>query len=93
MKMFIILLILLAIVGGVVRRLQKARAEEELAHRRIMERKKKQHREAITPKSNATWPVIVKPLKGDGVADEEAAEEPTMTTIEYEPVEELRTSH
>lgn len=93
MKMFIILLVLLAIVGGIVRRLQKARAEEDLARRRIMERKKKQHREAITPKSDTTWPVIVKPLKGDGVADDEGLEEPTMTSIEFEPAEELRTSH
>jgi hypothetical protein len=93
MKMFIILLVLLAVVGGIVRRLHKARAEEDLARRRIMERKKKQHRESITPKVDATWPVIVKPLKGDGVSDDERVEEPAMTSIEFEPAEELRTSH
>lgn len=92
MTTFLILLVLAAIVGGIMFKLHKSKVEEDLARHRMMRHKRKQAQEAITPQSDTTWPVIVKPVKGDGSADENTAPEPTMTAVAFEPDEELKTS-
>ena len=93
MTTIFVLLVLAAVIGGIFWKMQKSKAEEEAARQRMMRHKRKQAQQAITPEKNATWPVIVKPVKGDGAAaDDDALPEPTMTAVAFEPDEELKTS-
>jgi hypothetical protein len=53
-----------------------------------VEQRKKKDSMALSQDDQVVWPVIVKPLGNkQGAADAEAVEEPTMTSIEFEPTE------
>jgi hypothetical protein len=88
MKALIFLVIVAAAVSVVVWRTRKAQAEEARARRQAIERRKKQQQENLAQDMDMVWPVVIRPVKGDeAAAAEEQAEEPSMTTIEYEPPE------
>lgn len=86
MKMLIFLIVLALVATVVLMKVRKADAERELAREKAMKLKKKEHQQAITPKHHAEWPVIIKPA-GKRPASEEELPEPTMSTIEFKPVD------
>jgi len=84
MKAFIFLIFIILVVSGMIWKMRKSQAEEALAHRKSLQSKRKQKKEAVTPDEVMIWPVIVKPVTGKGAPGEEPEiEEPTMTTIEF----------
>lgn len=86
MKAFIFLIVIAAIVSVLVWRMRKAQAEAARVRQAEIKRRRKQEKEAITPEIDMVWPVIIRPVKGDQNSSADArAEEPSMTTIEYEP--------
>ena len=86
MKALIFLILVALIVSVVVWRVRKTQAEEALARRKAHDQRKKKQHEAVTPDLDMTWPVIVKPVKGEAAPGEESAvPEPSMTSIEFEP--------
>jgi hypothetical protein len=88
MKALIFLVLVALIVSVVVWRIRKTQAEEALAKRKSHERRKNKQKEAMTPEIDMTWPVIVKPVRGDGApGDGPGVEEPSMTSIEFESSE------
>lgn len=93
MKM-LIFLIVLALVGSIVLwKVRKADAERELARNRDMKLKQKQRKEAITPVEHVKWPVIIKPGGKKPAAEDAELPEPTMSTIEFEPVDHPGLQH
>ena len=99
MKALIFLLITALVVSVIVWAMRKSQAKADLARRQSIERRKKKRKEDLTPQEYMEWPVIIRPVKGDGSPDAEpdsdrggdspAVEEPSMTTIEFEPSEKV----
>lgn len=88
MKALIFLVVLAAVFSLFFWRLKKSNAEEQAARHKAIEARKKKDQEKITPDMDMVWPVIVKPVTGKRPPGEEAkAEEPSMTTIEFEPTD------
>ena len=87
MKALIFIVVIAAAVFLMVRAMKKSQAKADLARREAIGRRKKQTKEAVTPEEVMIWPVIVRPAKNAGSdsdgSEEEAVEEPSMTTIEY----------
>ena len=90
----LIFLIVLALVATVVLwRLRKADAERDLARDKAVKRKQEQRKEALTPEEHMEWPVIIRPT-GNHFADEDKKQqEPSMTSIEFEPVDHSGLQH
>jgi len=93
MKMLIFLIVLAAVAAVVMMKVRKADAERELAREKAMKLKKKEHKQAITPKHHAEWPVIVKPAGKRPSKEEAEIPEPTMSTIEFKPVDHPGLQH
>ena len=89
MKALIILVIMGLIVSVVVLRFRKAQAEEALARREALKKRKNKDKEVMTPEIDMTWPVIVKPVRGEGVQEEVGDEELAMTSIDFEPSDQV----
>lgn len=89
MKTLMFLAFIALVVYGVNWYLRKAQAKADLERRKALKQKKKQRKEAISPEEVMVWPVIVKPVRGSGEAEKEAAEEPSMTTIEFKPPDKM----
>lgn len=89
MKALIILLIVGLIVSVVVWRFRKAQAEEALARREALKKRKKKQNEVMTPEIDMTWPVIVKPVRGEGAQEQVGDEDLSMTSIEFEPSDQV----
>ena len=88
MKALLFLIILGSVIALVVWRTRKAQAEAARIRREALKRRKKKDAEAISQDTEMIWPVLIRPVSGKHPpVDDEAAEEPTMTTIEFEPVE------
>jgi hypothetical protein len=84
MKIVILLIVVALVVVGVKWKLRKDQAEAALARRQAMERMKKQKQEALAQDAEVIWPVMIRPVTGKG-SEAEAVEEPSMTSIEFEP--------
>ena len=88
MKALIFLVIVAAAVSIRIWRTRKALTEDARARRQALERRKKHHQENLAQDTDMIWPVVVRPVKGDEASGAGGqAEEPSMTTIEYEPPE------
>jgi len=86
MKALIILAVLALVVTAVIWKMRKTQAEADLAKRKARERLRKQKKEAVTPELDMVWPVLIRPVSGKNAPGQEpAVEEPTMTSIEFEP--------
>jgi len=90
MKMLVFLIIFALVISLLFWRMRKSQAEQELARRKALERRKKQQKEALTPEIDMVWPVIIRPVSGKHPPGEEAAdEEPSMAEIEFTPSDQL----
>jgi hypothetical protein len=87
MKMLIFLIIFALVAFVVFWRVRKADAEKDLERRKAMKSKQEKRKEVITSDKHVKWPVIIRPGGKESVEAEEEAPEPTMTSIEFEPVD------
>jgi hypothetical protein len=88
MKALIFLIVFAAVIALVVRKVRKDHAEAALKRRKAVERRKKKDSEALSQDTEIMWPVIIKPVTGKGAPGDGApVEEPTMTSIEFEPTD------
>ena len=93
MKTLIFLIILALVISVAVWRMRKTDAERALARDKAMKLKRVQHKEAITPEEHMEWPVIIRPA-GNHFADEDKKQpEPSMTIIEFKPVDHSGLQH
>ncbi len=84
----LIFLIVLALVATVVLwRLRKADAERDLARDKAVKRKQEQRKEALTPEEHMEWPVIIRPSGKSSAEEDKELPKPSMTTIEFKPVD------
>ena len=93
MKMLIFLIFLAAVAAVVMLRVRKADAEKDLARQQVMKHKQVQRKEAITPEDHVKWPVIIQSAGNAAAIEDEELPEPTMTTIEFEPVDHPSLQH
>jgi hypothetical protein len=93
MKMLILLIVLALVATVVLWRVRKTDAERELVRLKAMKLKQKESKEAIVPENHVTWPVIIKPGGKSPVKESEELPEPSMTTIEFEPVDHPSLQH
>jgi hypothetical protein len=89
MKALIILVIMGLIVSVVAWRFRNAQAEEALARREALKKRKNKDKQVMTPEIDMTWPVIVKPVRGEGAQEEVGDEELSMTSIDFEPSDQV----
>jgi len=94
MKMIIFMILMGLVILGMVWFMRKSQAKEELARQQSIKRLKEPRKDALTLKEPATWPTIVQTagaqasgavLEANDLGQEQAAEELSMTSIEYEP--------
>ena len=84
----VVLAVGLALVATVVLwRVRKADAERNIAREKAMKRKQEQRKEAITPEKYVEWPVIIRPTGNRSAEEGKELQEPSMTTIEFKPVD------
>ena len=87
MKMLIFLIFFALVVSVVLWKVRKADAERDLARRKALSLKKNQRKEAIKAEVSVTWPTIIKSV-GKSPEDEDGKlPEPSMSTIEFKPVD------
>jgi hypothetical protein len=89
MKMLVFLIIFALVISVLIWRMRKSQAEQELAQRKALERRKKLQKESLTPEIDMVWPVIIRPVSGKRPPGEAAAEEPSMAAIEFTPSDQL----
>ena len=90
MKAFIFLILIGAVVSVMYVKMRKSQAEADLAKRKTIELRKEKERELLTPVQDMIWPVVAIYEKADPQSgDDPAIEEPSMTSIEYEPPEQI----
>jgi len=87
MKMLIFLVVLALVATVVLWRVRKADAERDLARNNAMRRKQEQRKEALTPEEHMEWPVIIRPAGKRSAKEDIELPEPSMTTIEFKPVD------
>ena len=88
MKTLIFLILVILVISAMIWKMRKSQAEEDLARKKALERKRRKQKEAITQDDQVIWPVIIRPVGGKpGSEEDPAAEEPQMTAIEFEPSE------
>ena len=87
MKMLIFLIVLALVATVVLWRVRKADAERNVARGKAMKRKQEQRKEAITPEEYVEWPVIIRPTGNRSAEEGKELQEPSMTTIEFKPVD------
>ena len=87
MKMLIFLIVLALVATVVLWRVRKADAERNVARGKAMKRKQEQRKEAITPEEYVEWPVIIRPTGNRSAEEGKELPEPSMTTIEFKPVD------
>ena len=90
MKALIFLIVIASVIAAIMWYLRKTQAEEIRSRHEAVERRKKNDKVALTPTEDVTWPVIIKPVKGDSPEEDTAVEEPSMTAIEFEPAEQVK---
>ena len=87
MKMLIFLVVLALVATVVLWRVRKADAERDLARNMGMKRKQEQRKDALTPEEHMEWPVIIRPAGNRFAEEDKEIPEPSMTTIEFKPVD------
>ena len=87
MKALIFVVILGSIIAFLVWRLRKSQAEEALARRKALQRRKHKDKKALDQDLEVIWPVLIRPVSGQRPPGEQEAEEPTMTAVEFEAPE------
>ena len=92
MKTLFFLIVLALVASAVIWKIRKSDAEAKLEQSKCMKLRNKQRKEAITPQEHAKWPVIIRPVTGDGSSEEEIPE-PSMATIEFKPTEHPTLQH
>ncbi|MFC1796407.1 hypothetical protein ACFL1V_04855 [Pseudomonadota bacterium] len=87
MKILIFLILVAIVVSWYLWNWRITQAEENLARRQILEHKREQKKESMTP-VDMTWPTVSLPTDEE---PEEAAEidGPSMTSIEFVPPEQM----
>lgn len=90
MKVFIFLIVIVAVVSVMILKMRKTQAEADLVRQKAIELRKQKEKELMTPEQDMIWPVVGISQRDDPLAGEESAsEEPSMTSIEYEPPEQI----
>ena len=85
MKALIFLIFIVLVVSVVIWNMRKSQAEEDLARRKSIKRRKEQEKEVIASKDDMVWPTIIRSVKGDLQSSADAEiEEPSMTAIKFE---------
>ncbi|MBT8053786.1 MAG: hypothetical protein HKO99_08510 [Xanthomonadales bacterium] len=93
MKMLIFVIVMAVVASVVLWRVRKADAERDLARRNALKQKKTQRKEAISTEEPVVWPTIIKAV-GKGPSDgDEKIPEPSMSTIEFKPVDHPSLHH
>ncbi len=87
MKILIFLIVLALVATVVLWRMRKAGAERDIARDKAIKRKQEQRKEALTPEEHAEWPVIIRPAGNRSAEEEKKLPKPSMTTIEFKPVD------
>jgi hypothetical protein len=93
MKMLIFVVIMTLVAAVVFWRVRKADAERDLARRNELKQKRAQLKQAITPEDPVTWPTIIKTVGKRPADGDEQLPEPSMSTIEFKPVERPSLNH
>jgi len=89
MKAIIFLIFIVLVVSAMIWTMRKSQAESDLARRKSIKRRRKQHKEVLTPEDDTTWPTIIRTVKGhDPSGADSEIEEPSMTTIDFVPSEQ-----
>lgn len=89
MKTLLFLIVIIAVFAALIWKMRKSQAEEALARKKESERRRQQQKEALTSDTDILWPVIIRPVKGEGSDEADSqGEAASMTTIEYEPPEQ-----
>ena len=99
MAALIFLIFVVLVVSVMFWAMRKSQAKEVLAKQKSIQHRKKQTQEALTPEEHMTWPVIIRPVSGNAASvkasdpehpeEETFVEEPSMTSIEFVPVERV----
>ena len=93
MKILIFLIVLALVAAVVLWRVRKTDAERNLARAEAIKQKQEQRKVAITPVEDMEWPVMIRPA-GNHLADKDKEiPEPSMTSIEFEPVDQTSLQH
>jgi hypothetical protein len=88
MKTSIFLILVILVISAMIWKMRKSQAEEDLARRKALERKRRKQKEAIAQDDEVIWPVIIRPVGGKPGSEEDPATEGSqMTAIEFEPSE------
>ena len=88
MKTLLFLIVIIAVFAALIWKMRKSQAEEALARKKESERRRQQQKEALTSDMDILWPVIIRPVKGEGPDEADSqGEAASMTAIEYEPPE------
>lgn len=93
MKMLIFVIVMALVAAVVLWRVRKADAERDLARLQEIKQKKAQLKEAITPEEPVTWPTIIKTVGKRPADGDEKLPEPSMSTIEFKPVDHPSLNH
>ncbi len=93
MKMLIFLVVFALVAYVVLQKVRKADAEKDLARQKAMNLKKKERQKAIMPKHHGEFPVAILPAGKERVKKDEELPEPTMSTIEFKPVDHPSLQH
>ena len=87
MKEIIFLTVVVAIVCMMILKMRKSQAEADLARQKAIQLRKEKEKEFMTPQEDMMWPVVgINEKVGEEVS---GAEELSMSTIEYEPPEQI----
>lgn len=90
MKTLIFLIVTAALISMFIRKMRKSQAEATLARQKSFKHRKEQALESLTPADYSVWPVVgMAAAEEDSPGEEGDIEEPSMTTIEYKPPEQL----
>ena len=68
MKTLIFLIFVVLVISGIVWQMRKSQAKEDLAKRKATELLRQRQKEAVTPQEDVIWPVVIRPVKGQGSA-------------------------
>ena len=93
MKTLIFLIVLALVISVAVWRMRKTDAERALARDKAMKLKQEQRNLAITPEEHMEWPVIIRPTGNRNADEDKKQPEPSMTTIEFKPVDHSGLQH
>lgn len=93
MKMLIFLIILAVVASVVLWRVRVADAKRDLARREELKRKLQERKEAIRTEQPVEWPTIIRTVGKRPAEGDEQLPEPSMTSVQFKPVDHPSLHH